>query len=521
MVTRSYCGFMLKKTQLTLINGWRLRWFELNCEDCTLTYYDSETAKEPIGCYVITEHCTIEAIQDTTYPYTFKLDLPEKHSPFILAAPNMAIIEAWMLLLIQIQMGAIKPEENFRTGESQDAATSALSCPLTYNGGISLKDVTYFIEIQGGTIPEDETKIKTKEEDNMAKVEEVDGEKGSRRSCAGWERRVSAVQKRSIHKKQWKGRHVVLANHVLTMYVDAGDAETGLRPRGTRSFHCTSRLALLPPDLEGQPYSLALIPPNPPYTDCVTLRLSFRDEDTLQEWYQALRMEIMRAVLQEEHRETAATSILPQASSHSPQSLTNPSLFRFKSPNMEALRTTEMYANFYITNFLHFQPGQKYSQIVVFENQRYVPLVGWSSGHLLLLGGPDHAKYTDMAGRRFPESMASGLVGVPPPPSYKWATADPTATATATAATASAPTKESLLMSKNRERAATLPHTLGLQAFEVDQQYTATDSEGWAYASSFKRIQAHLTENSSHYYPKSSDFVRRRRWVRLVDLEFD
>jgi hypothetical protein len=266
MVTQSYCGFLEKKTQLSMINGWRLRWFELNCEDCTLTYYDSETAKEPIGCYVITEECTIETLQDPIHPYCFQLGLPDKPAPFILAAPNMASIEAWMLLLIQIQMGALRPEENFRTGESQDAVISSLSCPLAFNGAISVKDMSYFVEVQNGIIPVDT------------------------------ERRVCTVLKRSIHKKQWKVRHLVLDNHTLTMYATATDAQTGLRPRGDRRFLASSRLALLPPGLEGQPHSLALVTGNPPYTDCVTLRLSFRDQDSMQEWYDALRLEIMRAV---------------------------------------------------------------------------------------------------------------------------------------------------------------------------------------------------------------------------------
>jgi hypothetical protein len=157
------------------------------------------------------------------------------------------------------------------------------------------------------------------------------------------------------------------------------------------------------------------------------------------------------------------------------------------------LRATDQYANFYTTYFLKPQPRTKYSLVVVFENQRYVPLVGWSSANLLTF--TDHAKFSDLAGRRFPEACLEGAF---PPRGHQWASAE-------------------LPAGHDHGRDSQPPQPLGLFGFEVDQRYTSTDPEGWTYALSFRRIQAHLTENSSHYFRKSSDFVRRRRWVRLVD----
>jgi len=469
MLTNNYCGFLMKKMKMSMIKGWKLRWFELNCETCTLTYYSSETAKEPIGQYSITHECVIEANQEAAYPYTFRLALPDKKTDFILAAPNMSIIEAWMLLLIQIQMGAIKPEENFRTGESQDGMVSALSCPLKFNGSISLKDMLYFTEVQGEAIPE------------------------------GPPRQQCRVLKRSIHKKSWKPRHIVLENHILTLYASAADAETAHRPRGTRSFSATSRLALLPVGLEGQRHGLALITGNPPYSDCVSTRLSFPEEETMLQWYDLLRAEIMREVhasRKQEENDEGGGDVVGSAR------LSSTSIKRV----IEPLRTSGRYTEIYTTHFLKFQRGSKYSQIVVFENQRYVPLVGWSSANLLLF--TDHPKLSDMFGRRFPEPS---LDGCPPPPGYKWA-AD---------AEEHIDESDSAVPQSLRDRTMTLPLALGMQGFEVDLAYTATDEEGWTYALSFPRMQLHLTENSTHYFPKPRDFVRRRRWVRLVDLEFE
>ena len=475
LATQSYCGFLLKKTKLSLLNGWRLRWFELNCENCTLTYYDNETVKEPIGQYTITEHCIIEAIQDNSYPYVFRLALPDKKFDFILAAPNMSTIESWMLLLIQMQMGAIKPEENFRTGESQDAVVSALSCPLKFNGGISRKDMIYFTEILGEQI--------------------IDSP--PRRQCA--------VMKRSIHKNSWKARHIVLENHILTMYASAADAQSGIRPRGNRSFHASSLLALLPPGFEGQPHSLALVTGNPPYTDRVSIRLSFCDEEAMLEWHDALHMEIMREVQLSETEERNITSDVNLQSysiNDDTQSLQRPSIFAFNNPSLAVLRTTVQYADFYISHFLLFQRHSKYSQIVVYENQRYVPLVGWSSANLLFT---DHPKFSDLFGRRFPEPS---LEDCPSPPGYKWA-ADELGN------------QGRVVDMSLGDRTMTLPLSLGMQRFEVDLQYAATDQEGWTYALSFPRMQLHLSENSTHNFRKARDFVRRRRWVRLVDINLE
>ena len=419
-------------------------------------------------------------MQDKNHPFAFKIKSPDRRLPLILAAPNMATIESWMLLLIQIQMGAIKPEENFRSGDSQEAVVSALSNPLAYNGNITPRDVDHFLKIQGGNLPADPPRLE----------------------CL--------VMKRSIYKRVWKARYIVLEKRRLKLYTSAEDANDDAKPRGDRSFHYTSRLSLLPPGFEGQQHGLALITGNPPYSDCVTLRLSFTDEQSRDEWYEALHKEIMWAVQQHqkelEDENCLALSRRRSTSLHL-QRINSNSIFHFNTQSIEELRQTEVYADFYITHFLTYSAGNKYYQVTVFENQRYAPLIGWSSANLLPFS--DHPKYTNIRGRKFPEPNLHEAV---PPPGYRWALENINDVEDSDIASV----KKSL-----RSRSVTIPHALGLGGFEIDTQYTSTDKDGWTYAFSFSRIQSHLTENSPHYFRKSGDFVRRRRWVRLADMKFD
>jgi hypothetical protein len=108
--------------------------------------------------------------------------------------------------------------------------------------------------------------------------------------------------------------------------------------------------------------------------------------------------------------------------------------------------------------------------VIIFENQRYLPLKGFSSLNLIV--GVDPAKLSNAAGVKFPDRY---LRRTPPPEGYEWIES----------------------------------------SFRVDNAYTDTGKGGWTYASSFPRFETHLYERRSK--TDMSDrraYVRRRRWVR-------
>ncbi|RLN83991.1 hypothetical protein BBJ28_00016522, partial [Nothophytophthora sp. Chile5] len=50
--------------------------------------------------------------------------------------------------------------------------------------------------------------------------------------------------------------------------------------------------------------------------------------------------------------------------------------------------------------------------------------------------------------------------------------------------------------------------------WEIDQNYTAVDREGWTYAADFVEIVRLLSDDLSHASRHPTDAVRRRRWIR-------
>jgi hypothetical protein len=216
-----------------------------------------------------------------------------------------------------------------------------------------------------------------------------------------------------------------------------------------------------------------------------------------------------------------------------------------------------------------------YLLVSVFENQRFIPLSGWSSSYLLPF--TDHPLYSNLVGVRYPfkhlnrslpplgcqwlfklqsqsqsqsqshqeaqsnlkkkkstffrsshrqepeveagteaqgEGEAQGEDGSPPP----LLIGNEEMVETKEEEDLNQPeASDSLSPPVSPQEVATI-EVKGLNGFEVDDAYLTTDSEGWVYAASFERFSLHLAENSSHSFRKGRDLVRRRRWIRITRL---
>jgi hypothetical protein len=170
----------------------------------------------------------------------------------------------------------------------------------------------------------------------------------------------------------------------------------------------------------------------------------------------------------------------------------------------------------------------EYLLVSVFENQRYLPLTGWSSACLLPF--TDHAMFSNVVGVKYPFTH---LNRSSPPKGCKWIfqqlvipSSSSSSSATATGGSGALVTHidETSLghLTETTEDSPLPPRPLspqrvkGLTDFEVDSDYLQTDPEGWVYAANFKRFTIHLSENSSHCFRKGKDLVRRRRWIRVA-----
>jgi hypothetical protein len=175
-------------------------------------------------------------------------------------------------------------------------------------------------------------------------------------------------------------------------------------------------------------------------------------------------------------------------------------------------------------------PGPSdYLLVSVFENQRYIPLTGWSS--TCLLPFTDHAMYSSVVGVRYPFTH---LNRSSPPKGCKWIFHQtiPSSAAGAVGAHLVQHSEETSLgdlretedsSPPSAELSPSLSPSLpqrvkGLTDFEIDCDYLQTDPHGWVYAANFKRFTIHLSENSSHRFRKGTDLVRRRRWVRVARI---
>lgn len=151
-------------------------------------------------------------------------------------------------------------------------------------------------------------------------------------------------------------------------------------------------------------------------------------------------------------------------------------------------------------------------EVIVYENQRYIPLLGWNCLHLL---ASERAKLSDEAGVKFPDRY---LKQSKPPSGYIWKSE---VMKSATEIDESDEyqrdenaTVEPLLQSHTSKKNSDL-YFRGLLKWNVDSTYTNTDANGWTYGVTFEKLTRHLVKGRSHDYARLHDVVRRRRWIRI------
>lgn len=84
-------GFLYKKSERN--SAYHKRWFVLKGN--MLFYFDDKESKEPAGAIVL-EGCTVE-LCESTEEYAFAIQFADLQSrPYILAANNQAVMEAWV-----------------------------------------------------------------------------------------------------------------------------------------------------------------------------------------------------------------------------------------------------------------------------------------------------------------------------------------------------------------------------------------------------------------------------------------
>lgn len=112
-----------------------------------------------------------------------------------------------------------------------------------------------------------------------------------------------------------------------------------------------------------------------------------------------------------------------------------------------------------------------YKEVEVFENQRLRPLFGWgSSGYLLHI---DPSPFSDESGEV--NCDASSISDIKAPAGFEWAT-----------------------------------------DWKICRNHTATDENGWSYASSFWRLLARYKAHSSSDHRAPHHVTRRRMWRRIA-----
>ena len=130
----TFCGFLEKKS--TRLKNWNLRWFVLH--NRRLLYFKDETLAKCQGELVIDSSFDVE-VQKSEGGRTYVFCIKDTESDVLwwLSAPNMTLIESWMIGLLQAINGDMRKSENFDTGNS---AETPLFQPLPGNALISVQD---------------------------------------------------------------------------------------------------------------------------------------------------------------------------------------------------------------------------------------------------------------------------------------------------------------------------------------------------------------------------------------------
>ena len=525
----TFCGFLEKKS--ARFKKWNLRWFVLH--NRRLLYFKDETLAKCQGEVAI-ENTTDVAVQQPEggRKYIFSVLDTESDIVWWLSAPTMPLIESWMIGLLQTINGHMRKSENFETGK--DSAQSPLLQPLPENAIISLTD---------------------KINEDMSTASQ-DGEL------------MGLFMKRALSSNTWKERCVVLRDRQLTLFALEEDACDGIHPRGTRILDRFTKVAALPCGFENQSHSFAVVAANPPHAVCAPLRLSCRDEKTMARWMARIRLIVIGIMREEtmipplgvklrtggglpEHfavtsfavPNTTVPSVPPTIPPDRPPH--EDSLKGHKSPCAPMCSSDDQCI--YIAHFVTaLGDGSGRALVEIFENERFLPLLGWSSLHLL---PSDPHPLSDANGVRF---VAHSLRTAEPPPHFRWCRPGSTRTEDNADVTTQHAAHLSLgSFSRDSEyahlgdatfdsddftdcRTPRRPYFsyvespplspqarsgagLGMCTFECDEYYTHTGVGGWTYASSFAKFRDHLSENSSHAVRKGRDVVRRRKWVRMAE----
>lgn len=112
-----------------------------------------------------------------------------------------------------------------------------------------------------------------------------------------------------------------------------------------------------------------------------------------------------------------------------------------------------------------------YQEFKVFENERFRPLYGWGARGFLLRNDPP--PYTDLSGALTYDYKS--LDEIKPPLRLDWAT-----------------------------------------EWKIDVEHTKVDSDGWSYATTFRRLSEKEANGSSSSIPLPAHVTRRRLWVRIL-----
>ena len=381
--------------------------------------------------------------------------------------------------------------------------------------------------------------------------------------------------KRAISESIWKERCVVLRKGRLTLYALEEDACDDINARGSRRLDRYTKVAVMPIEYEGHQHCFAVVTTNPPHADCVTLRLSAPDENTMNTWIHRIRQEVISLIAEDNialvrlplpeilaRRPPDGYSIISYSRNSSTDLLP---IGKDNNISSNPRSNEDYYASHFVIAISEVggaDSTHNWVRVEVFQNERYLPLLGWSSHHLL--PGDPH-KLSSASGMRF---LTRNLHQMFPPSGYQWLSTPITcrtnrtdvprssmAAATTIAAdympdtanfTLTADSHDSEFAdlgdatfdvddfsdcrtpkrtyfaslespNKKTKAAGTKDVLVGQYQFEVDLTYTNTGDDGWTYASHFEKFVDHLSENSSHHQRKGRDMVRRRKWVRLAE----
>lgn len=504
----SYTGFLEKRN---LLNVWKYHWVVL--ENHKLFLYENETERLLKEKFFLTSTTIVEAISsDSHHPYLFHVYNSSSNDPstsnsttndLILSAVDFSSLEAWMIALIQCINGSYRPSENFCSSYTNPSADARSSLILPSFGGMN--------------------------ERFSKSINCRDPEK------SGY------LYKQGSEFKTWRKRWFHL-KHNHFRYYETAEAEN---LKGVKFIDNESKVILLPTGFDGQMYGFSLITLDSVSGEFCSLRMSATTEDEMFEWISALRSAIRRytedqysiplteqeddqssqisedeedrELLRRDNRMPAEDTlsnkfidcplirVSPEESLAAIMSETGPprsyylndntmwaKIQRKLSPGIHTTTNDDL-QRLYLLHFCALIPGSNYIVVEVFEHQRYIPLKGWSPLNLLF---SDCSKLSNCIGIKYPDRY---LKRADPPLDYRWVEEKPLADYDINL----------------------LDHgILTPWKWTVCRAFTPDGEKAWCYGTSFEDIRRKYEipelRTQSHTCQRTTDVVRRRRWIRLA-----